>query len=71
MYKHLDRECLGSRLRQYLREKRVTDPKAIDLLERMLVVNPANRASITEVAQHPYLNDPEVPACRREDLPRI
>ena len=38
------------------------DPKAVDLLERMLTFNPNKRITVTEALQHPYLSqyyDPE------------
>ena len=38
------------------------DPKALDLLEKMLTFNPNKRITVTEALQHPYLSqyyDPE------------
>jgi serine/threonine protein kinase len=41
LYQFLDPSKQESKLRQYLKDKRVYDTEAIDLLEKMLVLNPA------------------------------
>ena len=60
-----------SRLRQYLKEKKVVDANAINLLEKMLTVNPDERITIREILNDIYLNDPNEPPCEPHKLPRI
>ena len=52
-------------------DEKVTDMVAIDLLERMLVLNPKDRISVREILQHPYLSDPINPPVNKSDLPRL
>lgn len=54
-----------------MREKHVTDQKAIVLLEKMLTLNPRDRISIEEVLSDPYLTGTEEPPCEKNELPRI
>ena len=58
-------------MRPYLKEKRVTDVSAINLLEKMLTLNPADRITIGGILADPYLNDPNEPPCDPHKLPRI
>lgn len=60
-----------SRLRDYLKDEKVTDMVAIDLLEKMLVMNPENRISVREILEHPYLSDPLNPPAKKNELPRL
>ena len=54
-----------------MKEKRVADVNAINLLEKMLTPNPGDRITIREILNDIYLNDPNEPACEPHKLPRI
>jgi serine/threonine protein kinase len=58
-------------LRKYLRDRRVTDPAAIALLEKMFTYDPENRITVKEILEDPYLNDPHETPCLPEYLPKI
>ena len=45
----------------------VTDPIALDLLERMFTLDPEKRITVREVLEHPYLRG----ACDARSLPRL
>jgi len=46
------------------------NPQAVDMIERMLVLNPENRLTVDEALAHPYLaplHDPEdEPTCSKQ-----
>ena len=44
---------------------------AIDLLEKMLVMNPNNRISVKEILEHAYFTDPLNPPINKSELPRL
>lgn len=45
----------GSQLRNYMQSKGVTDHLALDLLEKMLTMNPDKRITIRQILSHAYL----------------
>uniref|UniRef100_A0A6B2LBV7 Protein kinase domain-containing protein n=1 Tax=Arcella intermedia TaxID=1963864 RepID=A0A6B2LBV7_9EUKA len=46
----------------------ITSPTLVDFLQRMLQVEPSNRATPQELQQHPFLSDQEVITEEEEDL---
>ena len=60
------------RLREFMRSKGVEDEKAIDLLEKMFIMNPDKRITVADILKDPYLNGvgDEAP-CDPKDLPRL
>lgn len=56
--KTMELKRTSSKLRDYLKDENVTDMLAIDLLEKMFVMNPKNRISVREILEHPYFSDP-------------
>ena len=59
-------------MKQILSEsKRGSGEALLDLLEKMLIVNPERRVSAEEALQHPYLNRVEPLPCSASELPRL
>jgi len=40
-----------------MESKGIIDEEAIDLLEKMFIMNPKERITINEILEHPYLNN--------------
>ena len=47
------------------------DEITLDLIKRMLTLNPKKRITIEEIFKHPYFTTHEPKMCKQEDLPKI
>ena len=70
--KQVECEVVESNLRSYLRDQKgVNDEQALDLIEKMLVLNPAGRITIGGILDDIYLNDSNNPPCQPWMLPKL
>lgn len=58
-------------IKNYLKtRKQNLDPHALDLLSKLLTLNPANRIRCSEVLEHHYFTSEPLP-CEKDDIPKI
>lgn len=64
MYQYININDNQSFLLKYLKDRKVEDPLAIKLLQRMFTYNPADRITASEILEDPYLKG----ACPEEEM---
>jgi len=55
----LNKKYVGNHLRQHICSDRQVEPQALDLLQRMLCLNPARRIEARDALAHPYFTTGE------------
>ena len=70
--KQVECEVNESNLRSFLSDEQgVNDEQAINLIEKILVLNPARRITIRGILDDIYFNDSNNPPCQPQELPKL
>ena len=68
---HKTKLVKDSNIKAYIKTKKPSlEPAALDLLSRLLTLNPANRMQASDILAHEYFSSEPLP-CPKSDLPKI